>query len=199
MRHLAHTRSPLRIKAADLQADGSFCGYGSVFNVVDAGGDMIMPGAFIESLKRHAAAGTRPKGLWQHEHDHPILSWKEIGEDDHGLWCSGQLILEVGKAKEAHALMKAGELDGLSIGYECNEWEFCRSDELATKYGGMAVGYGTPAGQVRVMKCIDLWEVSLVTFPMNEAARVESVKRAPAALDLSPIVAALDRRQRLFA
>jgi HK97 family phage prohead protease len=195
-------RSPLRIKAGDIAEDGSFAGYGSVFNVVDSGGDIIVSGAFAASLQRHAQAGTRPKMLWQHCHDQPIGSWLEMREDDHGLWCRGKLLTDVQQAREAYVLMKAGELDGLSIGYETLEWEPARADEMAAKYGyGGEVGYGMPAGQVRVLKQVELWEVSPVTFPMNEAARVETVKRRQDAAhpDMTPILAALERRGLAFA
>ena len=200
--NLTKSRSPLRIKAADIAADGTFFGYGSVFNVVDSGGDLIRPGAFSESLSRHAENGTRAKLLWQHYHDKPIGSWVEMREDDHGLLCRGKLLIDdVEKAREAYALMKAGELDGLSIGYECTEWDSVRSDELSTKYGiGQIGSYAVGQNSVRVLKTVDLWEVSVVTFPMNEAARVEAVKRhaAPAIPDLSRIAAALDRRQAIL-
>lgn len=199
-------RSPLRIKASDIGADGSFAGYGSVFNVIDSGGDMMAPGSFAASLQRHAQAGTRPKMLWQHDHCQPIGSWLEMREDDHGLWCKGQLLLDVQQAREAYTLMKAGELDGLSIGYEVDDYVNVRADEIGAKYGCHPTGGYAPAGQVRVLRAVGLWEVSPVTFPMCDPARIETVKttgngqqatgnrstaRGP---DLTPILAALERR-----
>lgn len=195
--NLKHLRSPLRVKATDIGEDGVFSGYGSVFNTVDSGGDYIINGAFAETLAQHANDNTRAKLLWQHRHEEPIGSWIEMREDDHGLYCKGRLLLDVAKAREAYALLKAGELDGLSIGYECQQWEFAQPDELQSKYG--YVGMHMQAGSVRVLKQIDLWEVSLVTFPMNAAARVDAVKAVPRVLDLTPISEALARRGRVLA
>ncbi len=197
--NLKQLRSPLKIKAGDIADDGTFTGYGSVFNVVDNGGDMIVPGAFAASLERHKSAGTRPKMLWQHDSYRPIGSWLEMTEDDHGLRCKGRLLLDVEQAREAYALMKAGELDGLSIGYECTEWEHATADSLQAKYGYYGECYGA-IDHVRVLKAVELWEISPVTFPMCEQARVETVKqRSRSVLDLTPISEALARRGALLA
>jgi uncharacterized protein len=196
---LARKAAPLRLKA--LADDGVFEGYGSIFNVVDSVGDVVAPGAYAATLARHASEGTRPKGLWQHDPSRPILTWLDLREDDRGLWCKGRLILEVEQAREAHALMKAGELDGLSIGFECTEVEFARPEDYEQKFGyGLApMPYAMPAGsQVRVLKAVDLWEVSIVTFPACAPARVEAVKAAPPR-DLSRVVAAIARRQAALA
>lgn len=148
----------LQIKAAG--DDGTVEGYGSVFGVRDNYDDVIAKGAFINSLKEHKAAGTMPAMLWQHDADKPIGVWTEMVEDEKGLRIKGQLAMETVKGKEAHALLKMGALNGLSIGFMSKEWAYDRDTE------------------VRTLTAIDLWEVSLVTFPANEKARVTNVKSA---------------------
>lgn len=149
----------LQIKAAG--DDGTVEGYGSVFGVRDNYDDVIAKGAFIQSLKDHKAAGTMPAMLWQHDADKPIGVWTEMVEDEKGLRIKGQLAMETVKGKEAHALLKMGALNGLSIGFMSKEWAYDRDTE------------------VRTITAIDLWEVSLVTFPANEKARVTNVKASP--------------------
>ena len=141
-------------------ADGTVEGYGSVFGVRDNYDDVIAKGAFVQSLKDHKAAGTMPAMLWQHDADKPIGVWTEMVEDEKGLRIKGQLAMETVKGKEAHALLKMGALNGLSIGFMSKEWAYDRETE------------------VRTLTAIDLWEVSLVTFPANEKARVTNVKSA---------------------
>ena len=148
----------LQIKATG--DDGTVEGYGSVFGVRDNYDDVIAKGAFIQSLKDHKAAGTMPAMLWQHDADKPIGIWTEMSEDEKGLRIKGQLAMETVKGKEAHALLKMGALNGLSIGFMSKEWSYDRDAE------------------VRTLTAIDLWEVSLVTFPANEKARVTNVKSA---------------------
>ena len=148
----------LQIKAAG--DDGTVEGYGSVFGVRDNYDDVIAKGAFVKSLKDHKAAGTMPAMLWQHDADKPIGVWTEMVEDEKGLRIKGQLAMETIKGKEAHALLKMGALNGLSIGFMSKEWAYDRETE------------------VRTLTAIDLWEVSLVTFPANEKARVTNVKSA---------------------
>lgn len=141
-------------------ADGTVEGYGSVFGVRDNYDDVIAKGAFIQSLKDHKAAGTMPAMLWQHDADKPIGVWTEMVEDEKGLRIKGQLAMETVKGKEAHALLKMGALNGLSIGFMSKEWSYDSDTE------------------VRTLTAIDLWEVSLVTFPANQKARVTNVKSA---------------------
>ncbi len=148
----------LQIKAAG--DDGTVEGYGSVFGVRDNYDDVIAKGAFIQSLKDHKAAGTMPAMLWQHDADKPIGVWTEMVEDEKGLRIKGQLAMETVKGKEAHALLKMGAINGLSIGFMSKQWAYDRETE------------------VRTLTEIDLWEVSLVTFPANEKARVTNVKSA---------------------
>ena len=146
------------IKAVN--ADGTVEGYGSVFGVRDNYDDVIAAGAFLNTLKEHKAAGTMPAMLWQHDADKPIGIWTEMVEDEKGLRIKGQLAMETVKGKEAHALLKMGAINGLSIGFMSKQWAYDRETE------------------VRTLTEIDLWEVSLVTFPANEKARVTNVKSA---------------------
>jgi HK97 family phage prohead protease len=149
----------LAVKAESVADDGTFDGYGSVFGVVDTYQEVVAPGAFTESLAELAGKNRTVPVLWQHRQDQPIGVYSELREDDTGLFVKGQLLIgEVTQAKEAHALMKAGAVTGLSIGYWVRESSF---DE---KTG------------IRTLTKLDLVEVSLVTFPANDDARVEAVK-----------------------
>lgn len=147
----------LEVKANE---DGTIEGYGSVFSVIDNYDDTIAKGAFANSLTAHKSAGTMPAMLWQHDADKPIGVWTEMVEDAKGLRLKGQLALETVLGKEAQALLKMGALNGLSIGFVSRKWSY---DE---------------ATDVRTLTEVDLWEVSLVTFPANTSARVTSVKAA---------------------
>lgn len=138
--------------------DGSFEGYGSVFNIVDGGGDIVVPGAFSESLAAQKAAGRLPAMLWQHRQAEPIGVYTSMEEDSIGLKVAGKLALKTARGAEAYELMKMGALSGMSIGYRV------RDDSWDRVTG------------VRSLKKLDLVELSLVTFPMNDASRVSSVK-----------------------
>jgi uncharacterized protein len=136
--------------------DGAFiAGYASLFGAHDEGGDVVERGAYSASLARLAALRRSVKMLWQHDPAQPIGVWDEVREDNRGLYVKGRLLLEVQAAREAHALLKAGAIDGLSIGYRT-----MRSEKASA--GG------------RVLHEIELWEVSLVTFPMLPDARVQA-------------------------
>lgn len=137
---------------------GEIEGYGSVFGVRDSYDDVILPGAFKASLDEHAAAGTMPALLWQHRADEPIGIWIAMSEDARGLKVSGRLALDTERGREAHSLLKMGALNGLSIGFFARQWEHDRGTD------------------VRTLTDIELWEVSLVTFPANGKARVTGVK-----------------------
>lgn len=140
--------------------DGSIEGYGSVFNVKDNYDDVIAAGAFLSSLAAHKAAGTMPAMLWQHDSGTPIGVWTDMVEDAKGLRIVGKLALQTVRGKEAQELLKMGALNGLSIGFISKQWIYDRETD------------------VRTLSEIDLWEVSLVTFPANEKARVTNVKSA---------------------
>jgi len=134
-------------------------GYASLFGKADQGGDVVQKGAYAASLKRLAARGGRVKMLWQHDPAHPIGVWDEVREDATGLWVKGRILTEVEKGREAAALVAAGAIDGLSIGYRTVKAE--RDGK----------------GQ-RLLSELELWEVSLVTFPMLPEARVEAKAEA---------------------
>jgi HK97 family phage prohead protease len=148
----------LQVKA--VSDEGVIEGYGSVFGVPDSYDDVVAAGAFAKSLADHKAAGTMPAMLWQHGSDHPIGVWTEMVEDAKGLRVKGQLAMEVAKGKEAHTLLKMGAVNGLSIGFVSKEWAYDRDTEM------------------RTLNAVDLWEVSLVTFPANGKSRVTNVKSA---------------------
>lgn len=146
----------LEIKS--LGEDGSFEGYGSVFGNVDAYNDVVVKGAFSNFLSNNNAKSV--KLLWQHDASQPIGYYEKIYEDEKGLFVAGKLLVnDIPKAKEAYALLKSGAIDGLSIGFSINS-------------EGASIGQDG----VRYLKDLKLWEVSVVTFPANRAANVESVK-----------------------
>ncbi len=164
----------LEIKA--LKDTGEFEGYGSTFGgEPDAYGDVIAPGAYTESLADHKAKKTMPKLFWQHNSDEPIGKWVDAEEDDHGLLMRGKLNMDVQRGKEAYALLKAGDIDGLSIGYRIKNYSV-----------------DTDTG-VWTLEKLDLIEVSIVSVGANENAVVQSVKAAKAAHDLMEKLKAGDR------
>lgn len=128
-------------------------GYASLFGQTDQGGDVVAAGAYSASLAKLAAADRRVKLLWQHDPAQPIGVWDEVKEDGKGLYVKGRLLTDISKGREAASLIEAGALDGLSIGYRTVK---ASRDE---------------AGR-RVLQEVELWEVSLVTFPMLPTARV---------------------------
>lgn len=150
----------LEVKAAG--EAGEFEGYASTFGDVDQGGDVVEPGAFMESVVQARKAGRTIPMLWQHDQREPIGVWSDIAEDARGLFVKGQLLIEDDPlARRAHKLLKARALGGLSIGY-------------SIPAGGAAMDDRRPG--VRRLKKVDLREVSLVTMPMNIRAKVTSVK-----------------------
>lgn len=161
---LVHEAKFLAQPLTRIEPDGAFEGYASLFRIADLGKDVVEPGAFRDSLARRGAAGI--KLLWQHDPTEPIGRWLELREDSRGLHVRGRLSLAVARAREIHALMRDGAIDGLSIGF--------RSERARTE----------PRSGLRRLEKVDLWEISLVTFPMLPQARVSAVKalrpRAPA-------------------
>jgi HK97 family phage prohead protease len=147
--------APLEVKAFD--DAGVFEGYASVFGVVDSDGDVISKGAFKKSLTQYGESNRRPKMLWMHKTDQIIGKWQEIREDDTGLYVKGSLIMEVQKGREAYALLKAGELDSMSVGFNVDS----------------ATPRGTKGNNINELS---LWEISLVTWGANPEARVSEVK-----------------------
>ena len=164
-----HKRMDAALELKRLSEDGRFAGYASVFDVVDSQRDVVLPGAFAQSL---AERGGQVKLLWQHAMGEPIGYFTHMFEDAHGLYVEGQLMLELEKGREAYALLKQGVVKGLSIGYSPVHYSY------------------DPDSGVRKLSEVALWEVSLVTFPANEAAQVTVVKSDD---EMADLVAALER------
>ncbi|WP_155931655.1 HK97 family phage prohead protease [Methylopila sp. 73B] len=141
--------------APAVSADGTIEGYASLFDVVDLGRDRVARGAFAASLARRGARGVR--FLFQHDPAEPIGAWESLAEDRRGLRVRGRLNMGVARAREVHALLRQGGLDGLSIGFR-------------------PVRHAREPGGVRRLVEVDLWEISVVTFPMLPDARVGAVK-----------------------
>jgi HK97 family phage prohead protease len=151
---------PFKVKA--VSEDGLFSGYGSVFGVVDSYQEVVAPGAFKESLD-----GRMPSLLWQHRSGEPIGVYSTVKEDSVGLHVEGKLALKTTRGAEAYELLKMGAISGLSIGFMTREDSYDR------------------VTGIRTLKKVDLWEVSLVTFPANDAARVANVKSIESLTTLS--------------
>ncbi|MFL5110073.1 MAG: HK97 family phage prohead protease [Microvirga sp.] len=168
----AHETKLLAAPLAGVGADGIFEGYASLFEVADLGKDVVAAGAFSASLARRGVGDVRM--LWQHDPAEPIGRWLAIAEDARGLRVRGELNLAVARAREIHALMRGGAIDGLSIGF--------RVERARTDRAGL-----------RRLERLDLWEISVVTFPMMPGARIGAAK--------SEALAGVIRRaaRRLFA
>ncbi len=147
-----------RVKLAveEVDAEGCFAGYASLFGLADLGRDVVERGAFAKSLRSRGAAGVRM--LFQHDPAQPIGVWTELREDAQGLFVRGRLTPDVARGREILRLMQAGALDGLSIGFRAVK----ARREAAT-------------GLRRILEA-DLWEISVVTFPMLPQARIAQVK-----------------------
>ena len=157
-------RSEIEAKftALDLKSTdetGQFEGYASLFNREDLGHDVVLPGAFKQSLINRGPDGVRM--LFQHDASEPIGVWEELREDDRGLYAKGRLLPDVARSREVLSLMRAGAVDGLSIGYRASR------AQRDAKSG------------IRRIAEIDLWEISVVTFPMQPSARISAVKSRP--------------------
>jgi HK97 family phage prohead protease len=139
-------------------ADGLFSGYASLFGAVDLARDAVEPGAFAKSLARRGAAGIRM--LFQHDPAQPVGHWKVIREDAKGLYVEGQLTGNVARSADLRELLRDKAVDGLSIGFRTIR---SRTD--------------AKTGVRRILEA-DLWEISIVTFPMLPGARVNSIKSA---------------------
>ncbi|RFC81650.1 HK97 family phage prohead protease [Acinetobacter sichuanensis] len=154
-----HLNVPFEVKS--VSDTGEFEGYASVFGVKDSYGDVVMPGAFKRTLNEWSQKGRLPAMLWQHKSDEPLGPYLEMKEDENGLFVRGRfLIKDDPLARRAHAHLKAKSIGGMSIGFILRDYEYDK--------------------QLGVYKLtdIDLWEVSIVTFPANDEARVSDVKSA---------------------
>ena len=144
-----------------IDADGRFAGYASVFNALDESGDIVMPGAFAKSLGKRGKA--RIRLLFQHDPKEPVGTWETIAEDGFGLWVEGRLVPGVPRADALRRLIERRAIDGLSIGFRTVK---------ATRE--------PRTGHRRLIE-VDLWEISIVTFPMLAGARISAGGRlAPA-------------------
>ena len=155
---------PFEVKAADIKEDGSFRGYASLFNrKPDAYGDIVSKGAFLDTIAKGGRNGTGVAMLWQHDtHSIPGV-WSSLREDSKGLVSEGRLAINTTLGKDTHEILKlAAEVGtfklGQSIGYDAIEYE---DDEKK---------------KTRDLKKIELWEISLVTFPAKLGANVLTVK-----------------------
>jgi HK97 family phage prohead protease len=150
---------PFDVKAEDITEEGTFKGYGSTFGgSPDAYGDIVVQGAFLSSISRGGRNKSGVPMLWQHQSSQVPGVWTSLAEDKRGLKVEGKLALKTQLGSESYELMKLGGIKGLSIGYD-------------------VVTFETDAHRkVRYLKEVDLWEISLVTFPANTRARITSVK-----------------------
>lgn len=139
-----------------LAGDGTVEGYASLFGEIDQARDMVMPGAFTQTLTQRGLR--RIPMLFQHDPSEPVGVWLELREDLRGLWARGRLIPDVARGRELLALVEQGAIDGLSIGYRTVR------------------GRIDPATRIRRLYQVDLWEISIVTFPLLDSARVRAVK-----------------------
>jgi HK97 family phage prohead protease len=156
-----------------IDAEGTVEGYASLFGEIDAARDMVMRGAFAETLAKRPVQ--RVPMLFQHDPAEPVGVWLELREDHRGLYARGRLIPEVARAKELLSLLREGAIDGLSIGFK-------------TVKGAI-----DPRTRIRRLYAVELWEISIVTFPLLSGARVHAVKQAP---PLSPARTRAERAWR---
>lgn len=141
-----------------IDADGTVEGYASLFGEIDQARDMVMRGAFAATL---AARGIRRiPMLFQHDPSEPVGVWLDLREDHRGLYARGRLIPEVTRGRELLSLLRAGAIDGLSIGFRTVQ------------------GRIDPRTRIRRLHAVELWEISIVTFPLLAGARVRAVKQA---------------------
>jgi HK97 family phage prohead protease len=144
------------LEEATVTPEGVISGYASRFNERDLGGDIVLPGAFTETLKKRGAKSLPM--LREHNRRELIGVWHEAKEDGQGLYVKGKIAIDTQSGREALTLAQMGALSGLSIGFKTLE--------------------AIPDGQGRQLKSVNLWETSLVTFPMLESAQIDAVKAA---------------------
>ncbi len=167
MPELQKKRLDTSLKVKSVSESGEFSGYGSVFGEKDRHSDIVVRGAFEHSLKEWGERGGMPALLWQHNMHEPIGIYTKMEENEQGLYVEGRLLIDDDPlAKRAHAHMKAGSISALSIGYMLKDWDYDTDKDAF------------------ILKEIDLWEVSLVTFPANDQARINEVKNALLAGDI---------------
>ena len=140
--------------------NGIFEGYASTFGNMDKGNDIVVGGAFRKSLRRRPY--NKVKLLYQHNTNEPIGVFNAMKEDKNGLLVEGQLAMGTQRGRETYELMKMGALDAMSIGFKADPRNQSYDEKRRRRY----------------LKDIDLMEVSLVTFPMNDKAVIHAVKGA---------------------
>lgn len=156
----------------EIDANGAVSGYGSVFSTVDQGGDVVMPGAFKAACEKMQSGGRKPKMLWAHDPAQPIGVWETMREDGNGLFLQGRILSKVSKGAEVLELLRAKAIDGLSVGYKVLKEEYQK----------------TARGMIRELHELDLWETSLVTFPMHPDATVTDVKQLGSPRDVERLL-----------
>lgn len=147
-----HSSFALEVKAI---GEREFEGYGSIFGNTDLGGDVVMPGAFADTLKAHKDAGTMPLMYWMHQADQVPGVWTDMQEDRNGLYVRGELV-DTALGRDVRTLLQKRAVRGLSIGYRpaLTDWQ----------------------GETRLLKKVELHEVSIVSMAMNPLAKIEAVK-----------------------
>lgn len=168
--------APLNLET--VSCEGVFEGYASLFDTVDLSKDVVRKGAFAKGINSKTPLSV--KMLYQHNPCEPIGVWQTIKEDHKGLFVKGKLLTEIQRAKEVLSLMKQGALDGLSIGYKTIRSQKKNLSKTANALHGQQP-VASRQGLVRELLEIDLYEISIVTFPMHPDARVDKVK----SLDIS--------------
>ncbi|HAT6345319.1 TPA: HK97 family phage prohead protease [Aeromonas hydrophila] len=158
------------VKSIDLQDDGSFECYGSVFNHEDYASEVVLMGAFAESIKHHHEIGTAPLFLWDHRHDVILGRWTSFEEDEIGLRLKGQFNLETDDGLLRYKQLKARDLNGFSIGYSYS------IEDAEVKDG------------ITYLSKLDLMEVSLVPFPCNDLSQLLSIKSINTKDDLTVLI-----------
>jgi uncharacterized protein len=166
-----HLTIPLEIKSL---SDREFEGHGSVFKNIDLGGDIVLPGAFKRSLSQHREAKSLPQMFWMHDPSRVPGKWLDMHEDKKGLAVRG-VLADTDLGNEIHTLLKMDAVRGLSIGYVTRDQDFDKDGN-------------------RLIKEAELWEVSVVSLPMNPLAQVAHVKsRLSAAGEYVPTVREFER------
>lgn len=164
---------PFELKTEDISEDGTFKGWASTFGgPPDSYNDIIVYGAFTETLKKGGRNGNGIAMLYQHNSSQPIGVWTKLEELKKGLKVEGQLVMDVQVAKETHSLMKAGAIKGLSIGYD-----YARLPDGSRDPDAYEIVEKPKGRYVRYLKKLELWEVSPVTFPANTRATITTVKQ----------------------
>lgn len=162
-----------KFEIKQLDEDGTIEGYGAIFGNVDKYNDIIEQGAFRNNLLEKSA--NEVKMLWQHNSREPIGVWDEIREDSKGLYCKGHILIDTTKGSDVYKMLKGGAISGLSIGYNVVK---SSKEEIEN------------SEDIRKLKEVELWEISIVTFPANVLANITSVKSLNSQIDL--LIAPID-------